>query len=502
MRLKIYIVNRDFLFVLGAFGLPSIDRRAALAGIAAFSALSTRPAVAQDPPKPLRYWGGINHGTGFFPDEPFLSACIAAGRQLGLMAARTRMNTVGGRQVDAPWTWERRDRAFERYRAAGFQLHCILSFREFVDHGTGADWERNWRAFVRAAMARYGDQVEVWIIDNEPENRLAHSRPTPAQCVAFTRIAWEELHDLGIEDRCRIESPPVKAVDSPFLGAMLDAGLADCCHVIGTHAYNDQIEDARIRRPWERLAAAGVRDRPVAISESGSIAAWAPPGYPGGPERWRAVQYRYLRLQAKAFGFDYCLAFDLDRWRQREGEWRVATFDGDGAAFSPVQPVWDELRAAWVDEPVFANGGFEEPENGLGRWFVCHSVRASDPPELRLVDFPRNPALARSGGGCCRMRPGKEDLIVRQVADGLTPGHTHRVTARVWTDGGAATLKAIGFNRLDGTAERIARGGDPGQWQELTVEVVPSNPWLVVELRGSGPDSELRWDDVEVTALG
>ena len=220
------MVNRDFLFVLGAFGLPSIDRRAALAGIAAFSTLSTCPAVAQDPPKRLRHWGGINHGTGFFPDEPFLSACIAAGRQLGLMAARTRMNTVGGRQVGAPWTWERRDRAFERYRAAGFQLHCILSFREFVDHGMGADWERNWRAFVRAAMARYRDQVEIWIIDNEPENRLADSRPTPAQCVAFTRIAWEELHDLGIEDRCRIESPPVKAVDSPFLGAMLDAGLA------------------------------------------------------------------------------------------------------------------------------------------------------------------------------------------------------------------------------------------------------------------------------------
>ena len=38
----------------------------------------------------------------------------------------------------------------------------------------------------------------------------------------------------------------------------------------------DVVEDARIRRPWERLAAAGVRDRPVAISESGSIAAWAP----------------------------------------------------------------------------------------------------------------------------------------------------------------------------------------------------------------------------------
>lgn len=475
-------------------------RRSAVAGIAALTILPAPAVTAPRPPEPLRHWGGINHGTGFFPDEPFLSTCIAAGRELGLMAVRTRMNTVGGRKVGAAWSWERRDRAFARYHAAGFQLHCILSFREFVDRGSDTDWERNWRGFVRAAMARYRDQVAVWIIDNEPENRLAGSAPTPAQCVAFTRIAWEELHDLGIADRCRIESPPVKAVDSAYLGAMLAAGLADCCHVIGTHAYDDQIEDARIRRPWERLAEAGVHNRPVAISESGSIAAWAPPGYAGGAEHWRAVQYRYLRVQAKAFGFDYCLAFDLDRWRQREGEWRLATFADDGDAFAPVLPVWRELRRSWVEEPAFANGDFEEAEDGLGRWFVCHRVRAADPPELRLVDFPRDPTLARTGAGCCRMRPNGEELIVRQVADGLTAGRRYRVSAWVWIDDGIATLKAIGFDRLDGQAERAARTEEPGRWLELTVEVVPSNPWLVVELRGSGAGGALRWDDVEVTA--
>jgi hypothetical protein len=100
------------------------------------------------------------------------------------------------------------------------------------------------------------------------------------------------------------------------------------------------------------------------------------------------------------------------------------------------------------------------------------------------------------------MRPRGRDLIVRQVADGLTPGRTHRVTARVWSDGGVATLKAIGFDRFDGRAERAARGGDPGRWLELMVEIAPSNPWLVVELRGSGREGELRWDDVAVTASG
>ena len=481
--------------------MPCWTRRQAVVAGGAVAAAPLRRAFARPDQDRPRHWGGINHGTGFFPDEPFLSTCIAAGRELGLGAVRTRMNTIGGRHEGAPFTWSRRDLAFDRYRDAGFQLHCILSFREFVDRPALQEWQRNWRAFVRAVMSRYRDHVRVWIIDNEPENPFGDYLPTPEECVAFTRIAWEELHDLGLEDRCRIESPPVEAIDSPFLDGLISAGVANWCHVIGTHAYNDQIEDRRIRRPWDLLAAGGIRDRPVAISEAGSIARWVPSGYPGGPARWRAVQYRYLRLQAKAFGYDYCLAFDLDRWRQREDEWRVASFDDAGAGFTPVPLVWDNLRSAWTEEPGFSNGGFEEPEDGLGRWFVLHRVHDAALSELRLVEFPRDSALARTGAGCCRMRPANEALVVRQVADGLRPGRWYRVSAMVWSDGGDATLRAVGFERFDGLAECSQTVAELGRWTEVAVDVRPSNPWLVVELRG-GVGGEHRWDDVEVVALG
>lgn len=482
--------------------VPRWTRRQAVVAGSAVAAAPLRRAFARPEQDRLRHWGGINHGTGFFPDEPFLSTCIAAGRELGLGAVRTRMNTVGGRHEGAPFTWARRDLAFDRYRDAGFQLHCILSFREFVDRPTPPEWQRNWRAFVRAVMSRYRDHVRVWIIDNEPENRFGDYLPTPEECVAFTRIAWEELHDLGIEDRCRIESPPAEAIDSPFLEALVSAGIADWCHVIGTHAYNDQIEDRRIRRPWQLLAAAGVRDRPVAISEAGSIARWAPSGYRGGAERWRAVQYRYLRLQAKAFGYDYCLAFDLDRWRQRETEWRVASFDDSGAGFTPVPQVWDSVRSTWGEEARFGNGGFEEPEDGLGRWFVLHRVHDAAPSELTQVDFPRDAGLARTGGGCCRMRPAGEALAVRQVADGLQPGRRYRVSAQVWSGSADATLTVRGFERCDGLAERSCSPSERGRWTEVAVDVVPSNPWLVVELRGGAGGTEHRWDDVAVVGSG
>lgn len=487
------------------------DRRSLLVGtVATTGSLALgRRARADARPRlgPPVHWAGINHGTGFFPDEPFLSACLRAGDALGLKAVRQRMNTVGGRHAGAAFTWARRDAAFERYRAAGFQIHCILSFREHVDRPNAADWQRNWRYFVRAALDRYRDHVHTWIIDNEPELGFGGYHPTPQECVTFTRIAWDELHDLGIEDRCRIESPPVKAIDSSYLRLMLEAGLGECCHVLGTHCYNDQIDDARIRYPWAQLQALGIVDLPVVISESGVIAEWAPDGYPGGRDAWRADHFRQFRVQAKAFGFDHVLLFDLDRWKQREQAWRIADFDADGGSYVPLEPVWDAVRASWGEVRPFTNGSFADPEDGSGNWFVCRSARAVEPVELTLVTFPRDRSRAFSGSGYCRMDLAghRRELVVRQVADQLTPGRTYEVAAKVFVTGGSATLRATGFERLNGLADRAATTTTPGAWRTLTVRVQPSNPWLVVALHGKGTGKrgdEIRWGEVTVTAVG
>jgi hypothetical protein len=164
------------------------------------------------------------------------------------------------------------------------------------------------------------------------------------------------------------------------------------------------------------------------------------------------------------------------------------------------------VRDTWGQPQAFSNGGFEAPEDGQGTWFVRRPARAAFPAELRRVAFARDPAIARSGSGCCRMALASHtgDLVVRQVADRLVPGRTYRVTAHAFLTGGTAILKARGFDRFDGLAERAASSSAMGGWVPLTVEVTPSNPWLVVELRSKGTDiagQEVRWDDVGVEAL-
>lgn len=487
------------------------DRRRLLAGTAAATGVAAfgrhSRAAERTLLRPPAHWAGINHGTGFFPDEPFLSACIGAGDALGLKAVRQRMNTVGGRHVGAAFTWARRDATFDRYRDTGFQIHCILSFREHVDRPSAVEWQRNWRYFVRAAMDRYRNHVYCWIIDNEPELGFGGYHPTPQECVEFTRIVWEELHDLGIDNRCRIESPPVKAINSDYLRLMLEAGLADWCHVLGTHCYNDQIDDQRISYPWAQLRAMGIDDLPVAISESGVIADWAPAGYPGGGEAWRAAHFRQFHVQAKAFGFEYVLLFDLDRWKQREQEWRIADFSPAGGEYASLQPIWDAVRGRWGEARPFTNGSFTAPEDGSGNWVVYRPARAASPMELERVTFPRDAARALRGSGSCRMDLAghQQDLVVRQVADVLTPGRTYEVAAKVRLTGGSATLSAMGFDRLDGLAARAAVTTEPESWVALAVRVTPTNPWLVVELRSRGTKvsgEEVRWGEVTVAAVG
>lgn len=50
-------------------------------------------------------------------------------------------------------------------------------------------------------------------------------------------------------------------------------------------------------------------------------------------------------------------------------------------------------------------------------------------------------------------------------------------------------------------AETVAETDDRGSWVRLTIEVTPSNPWVVVELHSKGTGrsgEEVRWDDVAV----
>jgi hypothetical protein len=487
-----------------------INRRGVLSGsvaLAGAAVLSTIPTPARAaPPPPPRYWAGINHGTGFFVGEPFLSTSIRAGNALGLKAIRWGINGVNGSSNGSSFTWTNRDAALAKYRAAGYQIHGVISFREHVKRGSSkAEWERNWRYFARNVLSRYRNDIRYWIIDNEPEKGFGNYYPTPAETVNFTRIAFEEFQDLGLEGRAMIESPPVASPEAGYMTQMLDAGVASYCHVLGFHCYGTQIEDRRIRTVWDRLAARGIRHLAAGISECGSPANWAPSGYPGGAEAWRAYFHRQFRVAAKTFGYEYALIFSLDRWRVNLPEWALATFDSSGANYTARQPVFNAVRDSWGAAKPFTNGGFESPEDGKGDWMVRLMASTSNPTIMSNVTFPRNAAIARSGSGCCRMVLAGHDreLVVRQVADQLTPGRAYNLTAYAYLTGGTATLKARGFNRFRGTDEIAVSTTTRGTWVRLSLQVRPSNPWAVVELgtkgtKGSG--QEVRWDDVSVTA--
>ena len=126
--------------------------------------------------------------------------------------------------------------------------------------------------------------------------------------------------------------------------------------------------------------------------------------------------------------------------------------------------------------------------------------------EFRFVSFPRDAGRARSGSGYCRMNLAghTNTLALRQVVDGLTPGVTYRVTAHTYLTGGTATLRARGYRRFNGIATTVLSTGTTGSWRSLSLQVTPTNPWIVVELASKGTNlagHEVRWDDVSVSPL-
>ena len=97
-----------------------MTRRSLLASSAATLASGTLggggASAAGVPASPPEYWGGVNTGTGFFPDEPYLSTSLRAMASLGIRTVRQGMDTVGGRSTGSAFTRTRRERAYEKFR--------------------------------------------------------------------------------------------------------------------------------------------------------------------------------------------------------------------------------------------------------------------------------------------------------------------------------------------------------------------------------------------------
>jgi hypothetical protein len=339
-------------------------------------------------------------------------------------------------------------------------------------------------------MVRYKGKIFYYIIDNEPDLDYGNGKMSAQECVDMTRIAYETAK--AIDPRIAIESPPVSGVESSLLSEMLDAGIDKVSDYIGIHAYGGQIADNRFGYPWKVLEAHGVR-KPIAISESGAIASWCE-GSDAQKEDCRRRWFVLFGQQLKRFGYDNALLFDLDS----HDEWAIAP------NFSPTS-TYQQIKSLRLEEPL-SNTNFES-ENDVESGWIPFNKDTSEPSPY--ITFVRGDAAGAHGGsGYVKLDNGKADLdtpmSVRRIASQLPQGKKVTVGAWVYVNGtGTATLKALGYDNLDGDAEISKTSTQKNGWEYLEIAVPISKNWTVIELGTSGTGRTgdyVKWDDVTLRA--
>lgn len=446
----------------------------------AFLIASATAAAAE----PDRAWAGINPGHGaLLRDADYARAAARETVSLGLGITRIGIDGVGGASDGAAFEWVSRDRAIDAFLAEGLEVRGVISFRTHVEGGR--DQAANWRYFVREVARHYRGKIAYYIIDNEPD--LAK---VPAEtAVAMTCAAQAEIE--AVDPTIRIESPPTASAGARYLRQMVELGVTRCADVLGVHSYGAQIDEGHrmgLHKPWQFMKESGQKVIPVADSEGGNSASWAPRGVEDAQE-WESRWHRLAWLQHKRYGYDSLILFSL---RSPRGLWDVASWvDG---AFVPNKPVYAAIQEVHRRHGL-ENGGFEQPDDP--NWMTVYGLDAARPREWSRVDFPAGDA--RSGARALRM---EGPTRVRRVVELLTPGRPLTLSAWARVDGGRASLKALGFDDHDGTAEVVARADRAaGEWRQLRLEVTPRRSWVVVSLeadRGGSVD----WDDVELAPAG
>lgn len=443
------------------------------------------------PAQALTSYLGINNGTGYNTDPDYVDRSIYHTQDLGLGVVRMGMDGVEGSTEGASFNWSARDIVVKKYLDAGIKIHSVLSARAHVNRDDNyAKWKANFKYYVSNVMARYKGKIFYYIIDNEPDLNYSNGKMSAQECVDMTRIAYETAK--AIDPRIAIESPPVSGVESSLLSEMLDAGIDKVSDYIGIHAYGGQIADNRFGYPWKVLEAHGVR-KPIAISESGAIASWCE-GSDAQKSDCRRRWFVLFGLQLKRFGYDNALLFDLDS----HDEWAIAP------NFSPTSTYW-QIKSLRLEEPL-SNTNFEL-ENDVESGWIPFNRDTSEPSPY--ITFVRGDAAGAHGGsGYVRLDNGKADLdtpmSVRRIASQLPQGKKVTIGAWVYVNGaGTATLKALGYDNLDGDAEISKTSTGKNGWEYLEIAVPISKNWTVIELEtlGTGRTGDyVKWDDVTLRA--
>jgi hypothetical protein len=436
-------------------------------------------------------WAGASANTGYLTN-PYGTDVYQDGAEvemnaLGLGLIRMGMDSMGGSVVGQPVNFSHRDRRVDSHLAAGLNIHAVISYYAHVSKGSNPDqWKANYRWFCSEVFKHYKDKVKYYIVDNETDLR---SGDPASLAVDMTRIAYEEAKKVSSD--ILIESPPTSNPGTDYLRQMIDLGITRYCDVIGVHNYGAQILDNHgfsLRKPWEYQKAAnlakGYPMRPVASSESGTSTEWV---------KWtstnrRNYNARWMRmnwLQLKRYGYDSVLLYSLNSTVPNQA-FDIADYDSAAQKWVRLEPTWSAVQSAY-DKVDFANGGFEEPNNRDLEWIVYFNPDIEFPPEWTRAHFLMD-GKGRSGKGYLSFTSGNN--IVRRVVSNLTLGKKYKISA--YTKGNGK-LKALGYLKHAGADETVATSSNTTDWQPLTVEFTPTNPWVVISLEGDGA---VLFDDV------
>ena len=425
-------------------------------------------------------WAGFNcvHGARL-KDETILDLCVSALNELNINMVRAGVN-----------------------HPLDVQRHI---YQTFIDHGIAVHSNMMYGdpAQYVPAMQRFKGVVKYYIIGNEPDGTSHYS---PEQILQNVKAAYDASRQVAPDGSIKVESSPLQSPvgTGDYMRLLLNAGITRYADVFGFHAYSTEIDENNpnnMGATWELMRAAhnayGYPMIPIACSEDGTRSTWAPAGMEG-----RAYMARWFRqnyVQQKRYGVSNVILFSINPAGNIPND-PTGTAMGigkiDGTAWTKFQPVWDSMRSAYTDR-AFANGGFEQSNDRELDWVITIANNQVNPVEWTRVSFVQNDAAnAHSGGGYVRTAA---PVKVRRVANGLTPGK--QITLSGWVNvgsGATAKLKAQGYNRLGGDEEVVASSSDTGgRWRQLTLNVTPTNPWVVVSLETEGSGS-VKWDDITI----
>jgi len=203
------------------------------------------PAAAEEQGVPVagRYWGLTGFAVKGSGDAHGVASLVAA---LGATHFRpvVRWSTIQGSGPDG-WDWSETDYVFQAYRETGARALVLLNsgsagWATDVSQLT-ADTERTadcpprilpglddpiqgdepYYVFVQAAVARYGDVAEAWLIDNEP------SEPWTWAGDAYSYACMARLAAQAIHDADPAATVVLGAIPSGTISAMVIADRLD-----------------------------------------------------------------------------------------------------------------------------------------------------------------------------------------------------------------------------------------------------------------------------------